>query len=270
MTGTWHAQPDLLNEYARGTLDPAREASVDTHLQRCPTCRVAVGDFADRPLVDEVWADVVDVLDRPRRSAVERFAVRLRLRPDLVRLAIGATAAQRAWSGALVAVAAFALAAPGLPASLRLAFLVAAPLIPVAAVATAYGPRVDPMFEVALAAPFPAARLLMLRCVAVLPTAALLNLFAGLLLPGGWLLGVLWLLPAAGLTLLTLAFEIRFGQWRVGAVVLVGWLALITASITVTGSVLPVFGPIGQGAFAALAVLSMVALARGRLEMWRA
>ena len=268
MTTSWHVHPALLSDYACGALDPAREASVDSHLQRCSSCRAAIAEHADSELVDAVWTDVVDVLDRPRPSLVERAAVGLGLRADLVRLAVGATGAQLAWTGALIAVAAFALTAPGLPTGLRMWFLVAAPLIPVTAVAAAYGPRADPMFDVVAAAPFSAIRLLLLRCLAVLPAAAAVNLLAGLVLPGGWLIGVLWLLPAVGLTLLTLACEIRFGQRRVGAVVLVAWLAVVTATFGTTGSVLPVFGPAGQLLFAGLAFLSAPVVARGRLEMW--
>ncbi|HEY7814172.1 MAG TPA: zf-HC2 domain-containing protein [Nakamurella sp.] len=269
MTTMWHADPELLRDYAGGMLDPARAASVELHVQRCPHCRDGVAAYADAELIDLVWPNVVDTLDRPRRSVAVRVAAGLGIRPDLVRLAVGASAAQRAWTGALVVVAAFALTAPGLPDGIRLWFLAAAPLIPVAAVAAAYGPRVDPMFEVIAAAPFPAARLLMLRSLAVLPVAAGLLVLAGLLLPGGWAAGVLWLLPAAGLTLLTLALEPRFGQRPVAGAVAAGWLAVVAGTFRATGSVLPVFGVTGQLLFAGLAGLAVAVVGRGRLEGWR-
>ena len=269
MTTMWHADPELLRDYAGGMLDPGPGGVGGTARAAVPALRDGVAAYADAELIDLVWPDVVDTLDRPRPSVAERVAARLGIRPDLVRLAVGASAAQRAWTGALVVIAAFALAAPGLPDGVRLWFLAAAPLIPVAAVAAAYGPRVDPMFEVITATPFPAARLLMLRSLAVLPVAAGLLVLAGLLLPGGWAVGVLWLLPGAGLTLLTLALEPRFGQRPVAAAVAAGWLAVVAGTFRATGSVLPVFGVTGQLMFAGLAGPAVAVVVRGRLEGWR-
>lgn len=269
MTTVWHVGSDRSAAYARGALEPAQAASVEQHLQRCAQCRDTVGRFADHGLVAQVWPDIIDELDRRRVPVAERIVIRLGLRPELVRLAVGASAVRRAWTAALTFVAVFALVAPGVPDGVRLWFLAMAPLIPLAAVAAAYGPRVDPMFEVVAASPYPTVRLLMLRCLAVFPAVAVLVALAGLLLPGGWSVGVLWLLPALGLSLLTLALEPLFGQRPVVAVVAVVWIAVVAITYRTAGSVLPVFGVAGQVLFAVVAVAAAATIVRGRLEVWR-
>src|SRR5258705_5377473 len=69
---TWHADAELLAAYAGGLLDLARTTSVEQHLLGCGQCRAAIAAVADRPLLDRVWADTVDVIDRPPVSAGER------------------------------------------------------------------------------------------------------------------------------------------------------------------------------------------------------
>jgi len=84
-------------------------------------------------------------------------------------------------------------------------FLLVAPLVPVAGVAFAYGPDVDPSYEVGVAVPYSAARLLLLRTAAVLATCLPLVLLAALLVPALSWTAVSWLLPALSFTAVTLA-----------------------------------------------------------------
>jgi len=87
-------------------------------------------------------------------------------------------------------------------------FLLIAPLVPVAGVAFAYGPDVDPSYEVGAAAPYSAFRLVLLRTAAVLATSLPMVLAASLLLPGlraTGLTAVTWLLPALAFTAVVLA-----------------------------------------------------------------
>jgi hypothetical protein len=84
-------------------------------------------------------------------------------------------------------------------------FLLVAPLVPVAGVAFAYGPDVDPSYEAAAATPYPAVRLLLLRTGAVLATSLPMVLAAALLLPVlSWTV-VAWLVPALAFTAVMLA-----------------------------------------------------------------
>src|SRR4029450_5981448 len=83
--------------------------------------------------------------------------------------------------------------------------LAVAPLLPLAGVAAAYGPGVDPTFELALTAPMRGLRLLLIRAAAVLATTTLLAAGASVALPGFGLRAVGWLLPSLALTLASLA-----------------------------------------------------------------
>jgi hypothetical protein len=152
---------------------------------------------------------------------------------------------------------------------MRLWFLGLAPLIPISGVAAAYGPLADPMYEVVAATPYPRMRLVLLRCLAVLPISLLFVLAGALSLPGGLGTSVLWLLPALALSLVTLALEGRFGATRVAAGVALCWLAAVWTAYRATGSVLPAFAPASQLIFALVAVVAAVAVFRGRLETWR-
>ena len=63
-------------------------------------------------------------------------------------------------------------------------FLVVAPLIPVAGVAAAFGPGLDPTWEITVAAPGGGFRLLLLRAAAVFATTFAMASVASLALPG--------------------------------------------------------------------------------------
>src|SRR3954451_6242095 len=109
---TWHADAQLLADYAGGRLDLARAASVEQHLLGCGPCRAGVAAVADRPLLDRVWADTVDALDRPPTSAGERILTAIGLAPPAARLASKAPRARRAWLWSCALLTAFAFAAP--------------------------------------------------------------------------------------------------------------------------------------------------------------
>ena len=99
------------------------------------------------------WLEIEDTLDAPRVGVVERVLVRVGVAPHVARL-LGTTPSMRAsWLLAL----AFTLAVVvfGAPAGDRglFVFLCVAALAPVAGVAAAFGPGIDPTHELALAAP---------------------------------------------------------------------------------------------------------------------
>lgn len=134
-----------------------------------------------------------------------------------------------AWVESIAAAALFASVA-ALSSShreLSVLFLLVAPLLPLAAVALAYGPAVDPAHEVAVATPYPQARLFLLRCAAVILATVPITLVTGLLLPTPEWVPTAWLLPAAAMT----AIAIAAGTWSeslTGATVLgVGWAAFV-------------------------------------------
>jgi hypothetical protein len=212
----------------------------------CGRCRATVGTVADRPLLDRVWADTVDVLDRPPVSAGERLLTAIGLAPPAARLAAKASSAHRAWLWSCALLATFAFAAPRTEGRLIMWFLVLAPLVPVTGVALAYGPHTDPMHEVVAAAPYPRLRLILLRSLLVVPVTGALLLVTGLTVPGGLRASALWLLPGLALSAVTLALEARFGALPVAAALSLGWIVFAVAARASTGSVLTAYGPVVQ------------------------
>jgi hypothetical protein len=250
MTTEWHADDALLSAYAQGRLDRARAASVEQHLAGCSRCRSGIAPHADPALLARAWADVVDVLDQPRQSLFERVLIALGLSAAAARLATGASAARRAWVAGCMVVAAFAIIARYTDGRVTIWFLTVAPLVPLTGVALAYGPGAFPMYDVVSAAPYPRLRLVLLRCLPVLPMTALLLAVGGLVLPGT-AQAALWLLPGLALAVLGLAAE-RFVGARTSIVGLAAlWISTMMAVRVSTGSVLSAFSP-------AVQVLSLV------------
>jgi hypothetical protein len=265
----WHADAELLAEYAGGRLDLARAASVEQHLLACGRCRAGVAAVADRPLLDRVWADTVDVLDRPPVSVRERLLTAIGLAPPAARLASKASSAHRAWLWSCALLATFAFAAPRTDGRLIMWFLVLAPLVPVTGVALAYGPHTDAMHEVVAAAPYSRLRLILLRSLLVVPVTGALLLVTGLTVPGGLSASALWLLPGLALSAVTLALEARFGALPVAAASSLGWIAFALAARASTGTVLTAYGPPVQLVCLTAVVAVLASAAYGRHQPGR-
>jgi hypothetical protein len=150
-------------------------------------------------------------------------------------------------------------------------FLALAPLLPLAGVALAYGPALDPTYEMAVVSPVHGFRLLMIRTVAVLTTVLCLNGLATLALPGYGLRALAWLLPALALTATGLALTPRLGPVLAPSLVGGAWLALLgiaDVSTDDSGPLAP-FTAAGQGAAAAVAALAvgLLFLVRDRFDV---
>lgn len=260
----WHAPGDQLEAYVAMTLDVVRSASVEQHLLGCADCRsrlagIARADAGDE--LDALWRDVIDAVDLPRPSIVGRVLRRLGC-SDTVSAVVAATPALRfSWLSSVAVALGFAfLMATG--AGVDDAFLlVMAPLIPLLGIGTAYGTGVDPLHELARAAPLPGSRVFLYRSLAVLVTALPVVLAGSLLLPVDGTAAVGWLLPALGLAGLTLALstwtEPRTAALAAGA----GWLTVLAGTWVRASGVdgtrlasLSVFRPAGQVLSAVLAI----------------
>jgi hypothetical protein len=256
----WHAGPELLERYAQGRLPDAAAWSVEAHLPACAACRRDAAALVDQDRLDRVWAEVTDRVDHAPRLA-ERLLIRAGFPEHVARLLAATPSLRRSWLLAVAAVLAFAVVAahansqdePSL-------FLVLAPLLPLGGVAAAYGPRVDPTYEIGLAAPMRSLRLLLIRAAAVLMTTAAMAGAAGLLLPQVTLQVAAWLLPALGLTLSALALAPTFGLARAAGGLAAAWLGAVatTEPLGVEGSAL--FGPPAQAGFAAMTVVAALVL----------
>jgi hypothetical protein len=266
---SWHADPRLLRGYARGEVDDARASSVEAHLLACQACRMELGALVPAAPLERIWLEVVDSVDLPRRGSFERLLAKVGV-PDHVARLLAATPSLRvSWFGAVAVALGFAVlaaraagdAGPFRPDEL-LPFLVVAPLVPLAGVAVAYGPGIDPTYEVGLAAPMRSDRLLLIRTLAVVGTSVVLASLAALWLPGtGWTAA--WLLPSLALCAAGLALSTSIAPaWAFGPMAAL-WIAGVVVSEGLSQGPLSLFGTSAQLAFAAtICVAGFVVAAR--------
>ena len=72
-TTPWHLDGELAGRYATGVLGPVLAASVEQHLVACAHCRSLLADHVDTPRLDRVWNDVLERVEAPRRTLLERL-----------------------------------------------------------------------------------------------------------------------------------------------------------------------------------------------------
>lgn len=230
MTSTrgWHAETEALQRWVAGAAGPLTSASVEQHVARCVDCQAKVGALVSAESLRAGWENVLAEVELPRPGSVERLLCRLGVAPSDALVMASAVTLRLAWLAGLVGVLGFTLLAAALgPEGGVALFLIAAPLIPVAGVAAAYGPSADPSYEATLAAPYAMIRLVLLRVAAVLATSAPLTVAAGLLLPVSTLTAVAWLLPAAGFTAAVLTASNWIDPEPAAVVVGIAWAGAV-------------------------------------------
>ena len=245
---TRHVRPDDLRAWVLGEADGRPSMSVEQHVVRArsarrasrPSCHRWRMPSAPSPTSRRVPSSpggpslpthlpclifltcrtstrsgtaVRDEIEVPRASALERLLVRLGLPPGDAMLVAAAPALRGSWICAVALAVAFAVggAVAARNGSVTM-FLIVAPIVPVLAVATAFGPEAGPALEQESSAPYPLARLVLLRTAAVLLAALPVVLVGQLVFPeaAAWV----WLLPALGFTAVVLAVSTWFGPWR--------------------------------------------------------
>jgi len=259
---SWHADPALVETYALGVLDQAHASSIEAHLFRCERCRGAIAHQVGRSRLDGLWAGIDERLEPDRPGVVERFLVWFGV-PDHVGRLLAATPSLRlSWIAALAVALGFATGAARAGRFGVLLFLLVAPLIPLAGVAAAYGPGVDPTYEVALAAPMRSFRLLMIRAIAVLVTSTALVGLAAMAVPHlGWMTAA-WLLPSLGLSTANLALSSYWSPRRVTAGLIAAWAIAVVVSERLSSVHYAAFRAAPQAVFAIIAAVSVLILAR--------
>lgn len=258
---SWHVQSELLERYARGNIDAAQSYSVEAHLPICPHCRGEIARLVDRARLERAWEGVEERLDAPRRGPVEVGLMRVGVPEHVARL-LGATPALRlSWLLACALVLGFAVWAASRRDEGHALFLAVAPLLPLAGVAGAYGPDVDPTYEIGLAAPMRSFRLLLIRALAVLVTTTAMAGVWSLALPGLEWSAAAWLAPSLGLTLASLALATRVSALAACGSLAVLWVLVVGAGWRVAHEPMVVFGAAGQLTCALVAVLAALVLA---------
>lgn len=263
----WHVDPSTLGAWVEGTSGPVTSASIEQHLVQCAQCRAAVAGLL--PIADVPGSfDAVLAQVSGGAGLVERILVRFGLKAGDAVVVGAAPVLRIAWSAGLAAVLGFILVASfvGHDRSQAL-FLALAPLLPVAGVAAAYGPAVDPSYELALAAPYRLIRLALLRSVAVLLAAVPITVAAGLLLPLDGATAVAWVLPSLAFTLVVLGAGSWVDPWTAAVAVGAGWVTAVSVSARF-GDVLAVLAPFALVGYVVLIVAGVLVLALGT-PAWR-
>ncbi len=258
---TWHLDTGLADAYVAGGVDPVLAASVEQHLLGCGDCRELLAPSVDDARLDVVWSDVLDRVQTPRRSVVERTLSRLGLDENAARLAAATPILRGAWLLGVLGVLLLALLAAEVTPHGSVLFIALAPVLPAVGVALAFGRATDPLHETTLATPYPALRLLAVRTLLVVATTTVPTVLAALLLPGTTWFAAAWLLPSLAVSTGTLALSTRTAPEVAAGVLSVAWLAVVVPAAfdrAATGLVLsPWLQVVGLvGLAAGLAVLS--------------
>jgi hypothetical protein len=248
---TWHAPPELLERFATApeALDHTTASSVEQHLMTCAACRGLVAAGVEPGALERSWAQIADVVDRPRTRATEHLLGRLGMSEGLARV-VGATVSLRvAWLGAVGLVAGAAVAAAQQDGA-DTSFLVLAPLVPLGAVLLTFLAADDPAGEAGTATPMHGAGLLLHRALTVLVPTFLILALASLGQPD---LGraSLWILPALALTVSALALTTVVRATTATFALSLAWLLAVLATAALDGQLRPIddsvtFGVGGQ------------------------
>jgi hypothetical protein len=249
----WHLDPEAIRRYAQGAVPSDLAASAEAHLMRCATCRDEISSYVDVRRVEVIWHEVVDRVDAPRRSALERMLVRLGVGEATARLVVATPTLRGPWLLAVAGVFALAVWTAQVDERFLLLFLVIAPLGPLAGVAVAFAGGLDPTREIGLAAPYSGLRLLLIRTAAVLAVTVPIVTTVGLALPGSNWLAVAWLLPTTGLTCAALALTARMTPVVAVGVVATAWV-LVSVPTTVAGGLDLAFGLGAQAVWLLVAI----------------
>lgn len=264
----------LVAAYADGRLPDAQAWSVEAHLPGCAGCRAVLADCgpAEADRLEQNRAVLLTRLGLAPPRPLRRVLRRCGVSEQVAALLTATPSLRRSWLAGILLVLAVALGAAWLAAPAAVAqppvpgggpvtwnlvpFLVLAPLLPLAAVAVAFSSVLDPAYQLAVAAPVPKARLLLVRSVAVIGVTLVPTVVLGLALPGPWWLPAATLLPALALCSAALVAGTLAGPARGAIAAGTCWLAAIVVAGVVAHSPALVFGPGGQ-----LTALAVVAVA---------
>jgi class 3 adenylate cyclase len=142
--------------------------------------------------------------------------------------------------------------------------MLVAPLLPVGGMALVFGPAVNPVHELALAAPMSIAKLLLLRIVAVLAVSVPLSAAASMAIDGPNLSSLAWLGPSIALAAAALALmTLMQPTWAAGTVGVLWTGAAFAARVLAPDSPVLLWGPV-QASFLGLIAVAVPVIARRR------
>ncbi len=203
------------------------------HVATCTECRTRAGLASLDVDLQRVWTGVAaDVWARPI-GAIERLAGRLLGSPGLARALVTTPSLVLSWlvaSAVVLAVGVVVTRNTGVPWVALLA-----PALAGAGIAYAYGPGIDPAFELTQTMAISDRMILLVRGLAVFGVNALLGLIASLFAAGAGGLTLGWLVPMTTVAALALAAATVARSANVGvAAALAGWLIIVLAGMIPT------------------------------------
>lgn len=224
---SWHVEPGALRSYTDGSLAITQQFSIEAHLLSCPACRLSLASFTDRHALERTWDAIEAETSAPRSSPIERGLLRIGVSDHSARLLAATPSLRRSWLIAVGAVLALAVGLAHGAAGGYLFFLAVAPMLPLAGIAAAFGPGIDPTYEIGLAAPLRSFSLLLIRAVAVLVSTMSLGLIAALFLPDITWAAAAWLLPSLALVTSSLALSTFVHPVRAASAIAVVWVVTV-------------------------------------------
>jgi hypothetical protein len=181
-----------------------------------------------------VWTGVAAEVWRRHPGWIERTAARLLRSPGLARALVTTPSLLLPWLISTVVVfgvGALVSLGPGQP----LVWLVA-PAVAAVSVAFAYGPGIDPAWELSLSCAVPERMVLLTRVAAVFAVNAVLGLLASVASGVAAALTFGWLLPMTAVCALALAAAVAARSATVGAGAgVAAWVITVLASETASG-----------------------------------
>jgi hypothetical protein len=251
--------PDLVICYGRGVLGSTAAWSVEEHLPACGSCRSVLAEHLDQARLNRNRSVLITRLamqDGPAAGWLARLAERAVARcgvPGHVwRLLSVTPSLRRSWLagvalvlGTAIGAARFSASVPGLGGTVGhggtlveglLPFLILAPLLPLAGVAAAFHPRLDPAADLATAAPVSGVWLFCVRSAAVIGAALIPTVLAALALPGSGWLPTLVVLPALAVSAVALALATLVQPLPAALGAGAGWVAAVCGAGLVAGS----------------------------------
>jgi hypothetical protein len=136
-------------------------------------------------------------------------------------------------------------------------------------VAAAFSVRLDPAYELAVAAPVCAVWLLCVRAVAVVGVTLVPTVLAAVALPGPWWLPATLLLPGLAVSAIALAAATVIGPPAGAVSAGAAWVAAMVAPAAAMNNPTQALGPAGQAGAAAVLVgaVALLASRRERIEL---
>lgn len=254
-TTEWHLDTELADRYAQGRVTSVLASSVEQHLIGCSACRGLLTPAVPTERLDAVWAEVLETVEMPKSTLLERILCAIRVDEGTARLVAATPSLRGAWTLGVVVVLTLAVLTAHADGSGIALFMALAPVLPVAGVAYAFGPATDPTHEIAAAAPYSSLHLLAVRTAVVVASTLLPVGLAAPFLPGNAWLSAAWLLPALALTVGTLALATRVAPHHAAIGLSALWVAVVIPGLAHSRNALLVSElPVQMVSLAALAV----------------